>query len=68
MKYLHMMSYSNYVVSSNFIRFVEDNFPTEEHTFLFWGKYNSKYENISTKCEVIHTNLSRDVEKFVARA
>ena len=68
MKYLHVMNYANYVISLNFIRFVEDNFPTEEHTFLFWGEYNSKYENIGTKCEVIHTNISRDAEKLFSQA
>jgi len=41
MKYLHIVSGSNYAVMEPYIEFINDNFKLKEHTFLIMDKYKN---------------------------
>lgn len=68
MKYLHIMNYSNYVVSKSFTSFVGDFFDAKEHVFAFVGKFDDRFEEISSQCKIIHLKRSEELIPYMKEA
>ena len=54
MKYLHVMNYSNFVVTKSFVRFINEEFNVEEHTFAFVGEHNEKFDGLSGESQIVN--------------
>ena len=54
MKYLHIMNYSNYVVSKSFTRFV--------------GDFDDRFEEIPSQCKIIHLKRSEELIPYMKEA
>ena len=68
MKYLHIMNYSNYVVTKSFVRFVGDFFNSKDHTFAFVGEFDGKFEELSLQCEIIHLRRREELIPYMKEA
>lgn len=68
MKYVHIMNYSNFVVSKMYVQFISDYFDNKEHSFIFIGNFDSRYEQLSNVCKIIHLTRREDVIPYLKKA